>query len=361
MPPDHSVWPYLPGAQVALWHPECVTPPPHESRSSTSHRESRPARRRAEPLRASWHPASDPNQEQAAERSGRHRRASRYGWRVYAVPLLVVLSALAVLQTVSGRSGGEQQADQQRAATPGRDAPAPEQPVATEAPPAQEYDEAMFPADLPPGGHIPETGARTFEVQPGTSPVIGSGELYRYTVETEVGMDLLEGPEAFSRLVQDTLSDPRSWTNPDAGSISLQRVDGDQQPDFRVILVSRQTAREACEYSDGVPFDSSCRKGDMVYLNAARWARGAVAFQGDLGNYRRYAINHEVGHVFGNGHVGCPEPGATAPVMMQQTFSTSNNVLNQLNQVADQGASIPADGFECKPNAWPHPIGGDGR
>lgn len=342
-----------------MWHPERVTQRPPAPRSSTSHRDSRRADGRGEPLRASWQPTSDPDREQAAEHRAKHRRTSRYGWRVYAVPLLVVVSALAVLQTVSARSGDDQAA-QQRAAMPGENDTAPEKPVATEAPPERDYDD-MFSADLPPGGPIPETGARTFEVQPGSSPVIGSGELYRYTVETEVGMELPEGPESFSRLVQDTLSDPRSWTNPEAGEISLQRVDGDQQPDFRVTLVSRQTAREACEYSDGVPFDSSCRKGDMVYLNAARWARGAVAFQGDLGNYRRYAINHEVGHVFGNGHVGCPEPGANAPVMMQQTFSVSNNVLNQLNQVADQGTSIPADGFECTPNAWPHPTGGDGH
>nr|WP_228047002.1 DUF3152 domain-containing protein [Saccharopolyspora sp. HNM0983] len=311
-------------------------------------------------MRASWNPTEPGPDEDAERRGGRHRRISRYGWRVYAIPLLVVVTALAVLQTVGPVTDGEESGEQ-AAAPADRPAPEPKRPVVTEAQPGGEYDEDLFSADLPPGGPIPETGARTFEVQPGSTPAIGSGELYRYTVETEVGMDLPEGPESFSRLVQDTLSDPRSWTNPEAGGISLQRVDGDEQPDFRVILVSRQTAREACEYSDGVPFDSSCRKGEMVYLNAARWARGAVAFEGDLGNYRRYAINHEVGHVFGNGHVGCPEPGANAPVMMQQSFSVSNNELHELNQVADQGTSIPADGFECRPNAWPHPTGGGGH
>ncbi|GAA4841697.1 DUF3152 domain-containing protein [Saccharopolyspora rosea] len=277
---------------------------------------------------------------------------SRYGWRIYAVPLLIVVSALAVFQTVG--PGSSRTSDDK----PTNLAQNPEQPIVTEAPPGQKYDPGMFSADLPPGAPIPQAGARTFQVLPGHSPVIGQGHLYRYSVEVEVGVQLSEGNDSFGNLVQETLSDPRSWTNPQAGGISLQRVDASgPRPDFRVILVSQQTAREACDYSDGVPFDSSCRKGEMVYLNAARWIRGAVAFQGDIGTYRRYAINHEVGHVFGNKHVGCPAPGALAPVMMQQSFSVSNNELHELNKVADQGTFIPADGFVCRPNAWPFPVG----
>ncbi|MEY8043605.1 DUF3152 domain-containing protein [Saccharopolyspora cebuensis] len=299
---------------------------------------------RAEPLAASWRPVPEPE-----EPTRRRGIFSRYGWRIYAVPLLAVISALAVFQTVTP---GGRPAEQPRAAS---GATPEDEPIVTEAPAGQTYPTEMFSAELPQGGPIPEAGARTYEVLPGTSPVVGSGELYRYTVEVEVGVTLAEGNQTFGRLVQETLSDPRSWTNPQAGGISLQRVDSGR-PDFRVILVSRQTAREACDYSAGVPFDSSCRMGDQVYINAARWVRGAVSFQGNFGDYRRYAINHEVGHVFGNPHVACPAPGALAPVMMQQTFSVSNNELHELNKIADQGAAIPADGFVCKPNAWPFPI-----
>ncbi|GAA4612916.1 DUF3152 domain-containing protein [Saccharopolyspora hordei] len=284
---------------------------------------------------------------------------SRYGWRVYAVPLLVVISALAVFQTVRPGDGDASTETESQAAI-GADAP--DEPVVTEAAPGQKFSSDMFSADLPPGGPIPETGARTFRVLPGTSERVGDGRLYRYTVEIEVGVELGDPEAEFGSVVQATLSDPRSWTNPQGGTssgpISLQRVDADgPSPDFRVILVSQQTAREACDYSNGVPYDSSCRKGEIVYLSAARWVRGAVAYQGDLGSYRRYAVNHEVGHVFGNKHVGCPTQGGLAPVMMQQTFSVSNNELHELNKIADQGTKIPADGFVCKPNPWPFPLG----
>ena len=304
---------------------------------------------RDEPLAASWTPEPTKGHYRA-----RHRKSAlgRYGWRVYALPLLVVITALAVLQTV--RPG-----DVNAALTgpPPIAEQGPGEPIVREAPPSQTYPVNMFSADLPPGGPIPETGARTFQVLPGTSPVVGSGQLYRYSVELEVGVQLPDPNAEFGNLVQTTLSDPRSWTNPEAGGISLQRVDSSgPRPDFRVILVSQQTAREACDYTAGVPYDSSCRKGDMVYLNVARWVRGAVSFEGDIGNYRRYAINHEVGHVFANKHVGCPGQGALAPVMMQQTFSVANNELHDLNQVADQGTTIDANGFVCRPNAWPFPV-----
>ncbi|MGP4019183.1 DUF3152 domain-containing protein [Saccharopolyspora sp. 5N708] len=325
--------------------------------------------RSGEPLAASWDPISEPPDPEIVDESDdlddeirprrRRRRGgvlSRYGWRIYAVPLLIVVSALAVFQTVRPSDGG---------AATGMAKPLnsvdPARPIVTEAPHGQTFGPAMFSADLPPGGLIPETGARTFQVLPGTSQAIGSGTLYRYTVEIEVGVQIGDPNREFGNLVQTTLSDPRSWTNPQGGGISLQRVDASgPRPDFRVILVSQQTAREACDYSDGVPYDSSCRKGDMVYINGARWVRGAVSFEGDMGNYQRYAINHEVGHVFGNKHVGCPAQGALAPVMMQQSFSVSNNELHELNKIADQGTSIPANGFVCKYNAWPFPTAGAG-
>lgn len=322
-------------------------------------------RSRPEPLAASWRPTAEEHGDaEEPERRTRHGRSRsvRYGWRIYAVPLLIVISALAVFQVVGeppdDGGGGNASAGLLGAS---RDAPnVPEAPIVTEAPPGQTYAPSLFSAELPPGLPFPETGSRMMDVLPGASPPVGQGDLYKYTVEVERGINLAEGNDTFGRMVQETLSDPRSWTNPMAGGISIQRVDG--TPDFRVTLVSQATAREVCGYGNGLPFDTSCRitdgGEDRVYINASRWVRGAVSFQGDDGSYRRYAINHEVGHVFGNPHVPCAQNGGLAPVMMQQTFSVSNNELHELNKSVPQGTPIPQNGFVCKYNAWPFPVGG---
>ncbi len=316
----------------------------------------RRGRRRAEPLAASWYPDVD------AGDDGHHDRRrrgwfSRYGWAVYTFPLLLIVTVLTVVQTLEPKSGeaGSGGGEPARA-----DVVKP--PVVTEAPRGKVFEPELFSAELPPGSPIPKSGSGTFEVMPGGSKPVGSGKLYRYTIEIETGVRLIEGNRSFARLVEQTLADPRSWTNPRAGGISLQRVDKrGPRPDFRVTLLSQNTAREVCGYGNGLPFDTSCRIGDRVYISAARWVRGAVSFNGDIGTYRRYVINHEVGHVFGNGHVACPAPGALAPVMMQQTFSVANNELRMLNERVSQGAEIPANGYVCKPNAWPFPLGNHAR
>ncbi|MHA6802541.1 DUF3152 domain-containing protein [Salinifilum ghardaiensis] len=315
----------------------------------------------ADPLAASWRPEDEIPEAAGGgpvRRSRPRQLLARYGWRIYAVPLLALLTGFALVQSFAPSVLPSSASSDTRATEQAPAPAAPKEPVVTAPPPQPNppEDEGSS-AELPAGPPFPTTGARTFEVLPGESPKTGSGELHRYTVETEVGVDLVEGDESYARLVQATLADPRSWTNPRGGGLSVQRVGPDgPSPDFRVILISQQTAREMCGYSEGLPYDTSCRIGDKVLLNAARWVRGAKDFHGDIGNYRRYLINHEVGHVFGNDHVGCSEDGALAPIMMQQTFSTDNNELHQLNDLADQGGSnIPADGKTCEYNAWPFP------
>jgi hypothetical protein len=66
----------------------------------------------------------------------------------------------------------------------------------------------------------------------------------------------------------------------------------------------------------------SCRNEQQIVINFFRWINGAFDFGSDMETYRLYLINHEVGHILGWGHVGCPKEGALAPVMMQQSKST---------------------------------------
>ena len=129
----------------------------------------------------------------------------------------------------------------------------------------------------------------------------------------------------FARWVEGTLADPRSW------GVRMTRVDGGRV-DLRVVLARPATTDRMCAplTTNG---NYSCGMHGAAVLNVRRWREGASAWEGDLRGYRRYLVNHEVGHVLGHGHAGCPAPGALAPVMMQQTKGV--------------GA--------CRPNGWPRP------
>ncbi|WP_434449071.1 DUF3152 domain-containing protein [Lentzea sp. E54] len=217
-------------------------------------------------------------------------------------------------------------------------------PSAPVAPPPRVYASS---SDLPDGPDFPVSGAGTFHEVPGTGAVVGTGPLRTYAVEVENGITVDE--QAFSAFVDATLTDPRGWTA--RGERSVRRVTG--AASVRVRLVSQQTARSVCGFE--IPVDVSCRDGNFVYLSAARWFRGAVAFLPDLTSYRHYLINHEVGHAFGQGHRPCSVAGGPAPVMMQQTFSVSNDEIVRITNGVPQGAVIPRDGKVCTPNGWPYP------
>ncbi len=204
--------------------------------------------------------------------------------------------------------------------------------------------------ELPGGEAFTPGGAQTFRVVPGLGAQVGgSANVATYTVEIEDGITPAGGDEAFAAFVDQTLADPRSWTS--VKDVSLRRIDATsgEQPNFRITLTSQLTVRDICGFD--VQIESSCYSGTFgrVVLNDARWVRGAYSYGTDLTAYRTYAVNHEVGHALGSGHEPCSADGGLAPVMMQQTWSTSNNELNSIN------GSVAADGNTCVPNPWPNP------
>jgi hypothetical protein len=151
-------------------------------------------------------------------------------------------------------------------------------------------------------------------VVPGDSPVHGTGvKEWRFAVEVEDGLPIDHA--AFARAVEDILYAPIGWLG--AGSdLALQRVD--KPPfDFRVTLAKPHTVDRLC-----VPLHTggrvSCENRGRSVINWLRWSTGSPWWTNQR-KYRRYLINHEVGHSLGHPHRYCSRRGAVAPVMQQQT------------------------------------------
>lgn len=342
-----------------------------------------------QPLKASWDPVGEPRRQSTRTRptrTGRRRSAfgwfvHHYGWRAYAIPVLMALTVVVVIQIAregSSAAGSDaansapvvattEPASADEQAPPVQSSPADDPEAGAE--PSQElpsapasessalgpdpngtYAASLTAGALPDGPALVEKGSGTWRVVPGTSAPIGNGpEVLTYSVEVEDGLQDPALDQEFAAKVDGTLADPRSWIA--SGKYTLQRIDSGV-PDFRVSATSQLTTRDVCGWS--IQLESSCyfRGDSRVIINDARWNRGAVSYHGDLGSYRTYAINHEVGHALGYQHQPCGENGGLAPVMMQQSWSTSNDELAALDP-----QTIPADGFVCNYNPYPYPRG----
>jgi hypothetical protein len=149
--------------------------------------------------------------------------------------------------------------------------------------------------------------------------------VYRYDVETrgEVTADT----DDFAATTERILADARGWTL--GGSVGFEHVQGDR--DFTVVLASPEEVAAAHEECGP---DYSCRVEDEIFINDRNWREATPAWHeaaGDLVTYRRYLVNHEVGHFLGFGHADCGGASQPAPVMQQQSVSTQ----------------------DCEANAWP--------
>lgn len=184
--------------------------------------------------------------------------------------------------------------------------------------------------DEPPASRSGESGIVVPEQGPGEFRIAAALDLpvphgaFTYTVEVEENLDFT--PDRVAGFVDATLTDSRSWGTDTRPLVRVNTV-----PSARVLLATPETADALC-----APLETggrlSCRNGANVVINAWRWVNGTPGYT-KLRDYRRYVINHEVGHALGFAHQECPGPGTLAPVMLQQTLGL--------------------DG--CRPNPWPEP------
>ncbi len=120
--------------------------------------------------------------------------------------------------------------------------------------------------------------------------------------------------------------DARGWRR---GAVKFKQVKSGGQ--FTVVMAK---ASRVPRYSSACSSKWSCRVGRNVIINEDRWRSGTRAWRGagkSVKSYRHMVVNHETGHWFGKGHVGCVGRGRAAPIMQQQSKGL-------------QG---------CKPNPWP--------
>jgi Protein of unknown function (DUF3152) len=171
---------------------------------------------------------------------------------------------------------------------------------------------------------VPSVGTGAFTVVPGSTSAPVPGVVRTVRVEVEGGLPV--DPAAFARFVMRTLNDPRGWGR----DATFTRTAGEAE--IVVRLAGPDTTARLCAPIDtGGPL--SCRSGPDAVVNHQRWVEGHPDYRGDLTGYRRYVVNHEVGHLLGLGHVECPGIGAPAPVMQQQSLGL----------------------LGCAPNPWPYP------
>lgn len=242
------------------------------------------------------------------------------GWRRLALPVLLILIAYtAGCGANAGRAAASGATEPRAVAKAARPAAGP-RPSAT---PTRGADPS--PARL----RYPEVGSGRWKIAPGDGPVAGeAGTLLRYRVAVERE---IEGatPSDIAAEVDAALSDPRGWTG--GGRWRLRRVGPGQPYDFTVYLTTPATRQQMCSYAPDRY--TSCRNGNAVVINVARWVHGVPHYGVSMSIYRQYVVNHEVGHRLGRGHERCPGRGKPAPVMQQQTLGL----------------------YGCKANAWPFP------
>jgi Protein of unknown function (DUF3152) len=188
------------------------------------------------------------------------------------------------------------------------------------------------PTTVPPTAEVPSTTL----VDAASLPRRGTGEFREATdvafeiegspmieftiaVEDGAGVDIGE----LADFVTATLTDDRSWSGRGAG---FRLVDDGGL--FTLVVATPDTVDGLCRPLRTVG-RFSCARNGWIALNLVRWETATDDWPADLDTYRRYLVNHEIGHyIVGPAHASCPAPEQPAPVMMQQTKGLDGCVAN---------------------------------
>jgi len=246
---------------------------------------------------------------------------------VLAMPVLAMLVLAMLVLVAVGTAGCGTAAAAPSPGASGAARPSPDYAAAVASAVSEEAyaaGKAASPAATPRIRYPARGGGRWRTAPAQDTPVAGRhGPLLSYRVLVEQDIRGLDGT-AFADTVTATLADPRGWTA--GGRWRLRRVGPGDRYDFTIYLATPATRDALCgDRPDGY---TSCRNGDKVVLNVARWAKGVPHYGASLSVYRQYMVNHEVGHRLGQGHQRCPGPGRPAPVMQQQTLGLHGCVAN---------------------------------
>ena len=176
---------------------------------------------------------------------------------------------------------------------------------------------------------VPEAGSGSYvRASVHGDPAGQAGTVVNFDVRREKGVPV--DINAAARMIQAVLNDPRSWRK--SGKWRFQLVSSSASADLHIYITTPTTTDRLCAplLTQG---EVSCQNGNRVVLNARRWVSGAETYGTDVTNYRRYLVNHEVGHSLGYQHTTCAGEGRLAGIMVQQTKGLGG----------------------CRPNPWPFP------
>ena len=133
-------------------------------------------------------------------------------------------------------------------------------------------------------------------------------ETYTYVVELEDGVNgsSFGGGDAFSATVDAVSGDPVVGVHRRLRLRTHQRAlpghpgpaGAPGQPGDHGTAV-RWDDRPGDQLLIQGPDDEGEAGAGRVIINLARWVRGSGSFEGDLGGYRQYVLNHEIGHGIG--------------------------------------------------------------